>query len=66
MVNDDHHDDICLGLANYALWGCMAGMSDNVVDDDSLMACMVGFLSDDCHDPVCDSLASIDSFLTCP
>jgi len=65
-VNDDHHDDICLGLASYSLWGCMVGMSDNVVDDDSLMSCMVGFLSDDCHDPVCDSLASIDIFLSCP
>ena len=66
MVNDDNHDGICQTLGDWALLGCLVGGVDGVVDDDSLMACVVDFLSDSCHDPVCDALTSVDSFLTCP
>ena len=61
MFNDDVD---CGTQAEDALWFCLGG-DDSVVDDDSLMACMVGHLSDDCHDIVCEQFASV-TFLTCP
>ena len=61
MVNDDVD---CGTQARNRLWECL-GTDDSVVDDDSLMACMVANLSDDCIDVVCESFAS-DTFLTCP
>ena len=64
MVNDDKHDQLCLALAEYALFGCLG--VDSVVCDDTLMACMVSFLSDDCHDLACGVLDDANSFLSCP
>lgn len=64
MVNDDH-DDLCLDVAGYALWGCLIKV-DDTVDDDSLMLCMVSNLSDECQDLACGVLDDANSFLTCP
>ena len=64
MLNADH-DTICGALAEVAFWGCIFEDDSGVVDDDSLMACMVGFLSDSCHDLVCDAFAA-NTFLSCP
>ena len=50
MVNDDVD---CGTQARNSLWECL-GTDDSVVDDDSLMACMVANLSDDCIDLVCE------------
>ena len=50
MVNDDVD---CGTQARNRLWECL-GTDDSVVDDDSLMACMVANLSDDCIDLVCE------------
>ena len=64
MVNNDQHDGICIGIAYYTLLNCL--FDDDVVDDDSLMACMVSFLVDDCHDLACGQLDDKNSFLSCP
>ena len=61
MVNDDVD---CGTQAEAALWNCL-GLDDSVVDDDSLMACIVANVSDDCIDDVCEQFASY-TFLTCP
>ena len=64
MVNDENYESLCLALAETALYGCLG--VDSVVDDDSLMDCMLSFLSDDCHDVACGVLDDANSFLTCP
>merc|ERR1712029_510356 len=64
MVNDDH-DDLCLDIAAYDLWGCLIKV-DDTVDDDSLMLCMVSNLSDECQDLACGVLDDANSFLSCP
>ena len=64
MVNDDHNA-ICALYAQTFLWLCVND-GDDIVDDDSLAACIEANLSDDCHDYICDAFAISNSFLSCP
>ena len=62
----------CAHQAGDAVWNCV-GDDDSVVDDASLMACVVSHLADDatddldCYDYVCDVFSNPSSgFLNCP
>ena len=55
--------EYCRNQALAAIWDCLG--EPGVVDDDSLMTCMVGYITDDCHDEVCENFATY-TFLSCP
>ena len=55
--------EYCRNQALAAIWDCLG--EPGVVDDDSLMTCMVGYISDDCHEEVCEAFATY-TFLSCP
>ena len=56
-------EEDCEDQALAATWDCLG--EPGVVDDDSLMTCMVGYITDDCHDEVCENFATY-TFLSCP
>ena len=56
-------EEDCSNQAQAAIWDCLG--DPGVVNDNSLMTCMVGYISDDCHEEVCEAFATY-TFLSCP
>ena len=56
-------EEDCPDQAQAAIWPCL--VDPGVVNDDSLMTCMVGYISDDCRDEFCEVVATY-TFLSCP
>ena len=56
-------EEDCPDQAQAAIWPCL--VDPGVVHDDSLMTCMVGYISDDCRDEFCEVVATY-TFLSCP